>query len=91
MKMTIPFQGKLPKVDPAVFIAENAMIIGAVEIKSGANIWFQGILRGDVNYIRIGTNCGVQDPTDRPELPRSKSNLRRVRLRPGSRIFWGTI
>jgi len=59
--MIVEFQGKRPSVDPTAFIAENALVIGDVEIKSGANIWFGCIVRGDVNYIRIGANCNIQD------------------------------
>lgn len=59
--MIAEFDGKRPRVDPTAFIAENAMVIGDVEIKSGANIWFNSIVRGDVNYIRIGANCNIQD------------------------------
>lgn len=59
--MIIPFEGKLPKVDPTAFIAENAVVIGDVEVGPGANIWFQSIVRGDQNYIRVGSNCSIQD------------------------------
>jgi len=59
--MVIEFNGKYPKVDPAAFIVENAMIIGDVEIGPGTNIWFQSIVRGDTNYIRIGSRCNIQD------------------------------
>lgn len=59
--MIIEFQGKYPKLDPTVFVAENAVIIGDVEIGAGANIWFHSIVRGDVNSIRIGSNCNIQD------------------------------
>jgi len=57
----LEFDRKLPKVDPTVFIAENAMIIGDVEIGPGTNIWFHTIVRGDQNYIKIGSNCSIQD------------------------------
>jgi carbonic anhydrase/acetyltransferase-like protein (isoleucine patch superfamily) len=59
--MIVEFNGKYPKVDPTAFIAENAMVIGDVEIGPGANIWFQSIVRGDTNYIKIGRNCNIQD------------------------------
>jgi len=59
--MLIDFKGLFPKVDPAAFIAENAMIIGDVEIGPGSNIWFNSVIRGDLNYIRIGSNCSIQD------------------------------
>jgi carbonic anhydrase/acetyltransferase-like protein (isoleucine patch superfamily) len=37
------------------------MIIGDVEIGPGTNIWFHSIVRGDLNYVRIGSNCNIQD------------------------------
>jgi carbonic anhydrase/acetyltransferase-like protein (isoleucine patch superfamily) len=55
------FKGIFPKVDPTVFIAENAMVIGDVEIGPGTIIWFYSVVRGDLNYIRIGSNCSIQD------------------------------
>jgi carbonic anhydrase/acetyltransferase-like protein (isoleucine patch superfamily) len=59
--MIMEFKGISPKVDPTVFIAENAMVIGDVEIGPGTNIWFHSIIRADVNSIRIGSNCNIQD------------------------------
>jgi carbonic anhydrase/acetyltransferase-like protein (isoleucine patch superfamily) len=59
--MILEFSGKYPKIDPTAFIAENATVIGDVEIGPGANIWFYSIVRGDLNYIRIGANCNIQD------------------------------
>jgi len=59
--MIMAFQGKLPKIDPTVFIADSATIIGDVEIGRGSNVWFQCVIRGDTNYIRIGSNCNIQD------------------------------
>jgi carbonic anhydrase/acetyltransferase-like protein (isoleucine patch superfamily) len=59
--MILEFKGRYPKVDPTAFVAENAMVIGDVEIGPGANIWFNCVVRGDQNYIRIGSNCNIQD------------------------------
>ena len=59
--MILTFRGKRPRIDPTVFVAENAVVIGDVEIKAGANIWFHSVVRGDANYIRIGANCNIQD------------------------------
>jgi carbonic anhydrase/acetyltransferase-like protein (isoleucine patch superfamily) len=59
--MIIKFQDKCPKVSPTAFIAENACVIGDVEIGPGTNIWFNSIIRGDLNYVRIGANCNIQD------------------------------
>jgi gamma-carbonic anhydrase len=55
------FQKKEPKIHESVFIAENAVIIGDVEIAEDASIWYGCILRGDVNYIRIGAKTNIQD------------------------------
>ena len=55
------FKGIYPKVAPTAFIAENATIIGDVEIGPGTSIWFHCVVRGDLNYIRIGSNCSIQD------------------------------
>lgn len=59
--MIVEFNGRRPRVDPTAFITENAMVIGDVDIASGANIWFYSVVRGDTNYIRIGANCNIQD------------------------------
>jgi carbonic anhydrase/acetyltransferase-like protein (isoleucine patch superfamily) len=59
--MIIDFKGKYPKVDPTAFVAGNATIIGDVEIGPGTSIWFNCVVRGDLNYIRIGSNCSIQD------------------------------
>jgi carbonic anhydrase/acetyltransferase-like protein (isoleucine patch superfamily) len=59
--MILDFQGKHPNVDKTVFIAENALIIGDVAIGAGTNIWFYCLLRGDVNAIRVGAGCNIQD------------------------------
>ena len=51
--------------DPAFgencFLAENATIIGQVSIGNDCSIWFNAVLRGDVNYIKIGNNVNIQD------------------------------
>ena len=59
--MILEFKGKHPKINPTAFIAENAMVIGDVEIGLGSNVWFYSVIRGDLNYIRIGSNCNIQD------------------------------
>jgi carbonic anhydrase/acetyltransferase-like protein (isoleucine patch superfamily) len=59
--MIVGFQDKHPTIDSTAFIADNAMIIGDVLIGPRTNIWFNCIIRGDTNYIRIGSNCNIQD------------------------------
>jgi gamma-carbonic anhydrase len=59
--MIEPFENRIPKVHPAAYVADNAIVIGDVEIGADASIWFGSIVRGDVNYIRIGARTNVQD------------------------------
>lgn len=57
----LPYRGKFPEIDESVFIAEGAVIIGDVVIGKDSNIWFNAVIRGDVNYIRIGERTNIQD------------------------------
>jgi carbonic anhydrase/acetyltransferase-like protein (isoleucine patch superfamily) len=59
--MIMEFNGKVPKLDGTVFVADSALVIGDVEIGARSNIWFNTIVRGDVNIIRIGSDVNVQD------------------------------
>ncbi|RPI14935.1 MAG: gamma carbonic anhydrase family protein [Ignavibacteriae bacterium] len=61
--MIIPYQNISPKIDPSVLIAAGAFIIGDVEIGKDSSIWFNVVVRGDVNYIRIGERTNIQDLT----------------------------
>ena len=55
------FQNFSPKIHESAFVADDAIIIGAVEIGAESSVWFGSILRGDVNHIRIGARTNVQD------------------------------
>ncbi len=57
----IPFGGKTPKIADDAFIAPNAVLIGDVEIGPRSSIWYGCTVRGDENYIRIGTGSNLQD------------------------------
>ncbi|HEX9947267.1 MAG TPA: gamma carbonic anhydrase family protein [Allosphingosinicella sp.] len=59
----ISFGGRVPRVDPAAFVAPGAVLIGDVEIGPEASIWYNCVLRGDVNSIRIGARTNIQDGT----------------------------
>jgi len=59
--MIRPFQGIHPRIDPTVFIAETAVIVGDVEIGAQSSIWYNVVARGDVNFIRIGKRTNIQD------------------------------
>ncbi|MCT4616359.1 MAG: gamma carbonic anhydrase family protein [Marinifilaceae bacterium] len=54
-------KGKSPKFGENCFIADNAAIIGDVEMGDGCSIWFGAVLRGDVHYIKLGNNVNIQD------------------------------
>lgn len=57
------FNGIAPKIDPTAFITDDAIVIGDVEIGADASVWFGSIIRGDVNFIRIGARTNIQDAT----------------------------
>lgn len=61
--MLEPFNNKIPEVHETAFIADDAIIIGDVEIGANSSVWFGSILRGDVNFIRIGAGTNIQDGT----------------------------
>lgn len=54
-------RGYSPKFGKNCFLAENATIIGDVETGDDCSIWFNTVLRGDVNSIRIGNRVNIQD------------------------------
>ncbi|MCF3628971.1 gamma carbonic anhydrase family protein [Thalassospiraceae bacterium LMO-SO8] len=59
----LPFKDKHPQIDETAFIAENAVIIGDVTIGTKSSIWYSCVLRGDMNFIRIGNDTNIQDGT----------------------------
>lgn len=58
-----PYDGKWPRLETGVFIAPGACIIGDVEIGEGSSVWFNCVLRGDVNRICVGKGTNIQDGT----------------------------
>lgn len=50
-----------PEIEDSVFIAPNAVVIGQVKIANGASVWFNSIVRGDINTIEIGKDSNIQD------------------------------
>ena len=59
----IPFEGHAPRIDPAAFVAPGAQLIGNVEMGPEASVWYNCVLRGDMNLIRIGARSNIQDGT----------------------------
>ena len=61
--MLIKYKEITPKIEKNVFVAPGSYIIGDVKIGSRSNIWFNVVIRGDVEKIRIGSNTNIQDLT----------------------------
>lgn len=57
----IGYKGLLPKVDSSAFIAEGVKLVGDVRIKKDSSIWYNAVLRGDINFVEIGKRTNIQD------------------------------
>jgi carbonic anhydrase/acetyltransferase-like protein (isoleucine patch superfamily) len=57
------YRGRAPRVDATAFVDESAQVIGDVEIGPESGVWMHVVVRGDVNYIRIGRRSNLQDGT----------------------------
>lgn len=55
------YRGKRPRLGEGVFLAPTAHLSGEVEVGDDVSFWFHTVARGDVNWIRIGARCNVQD------------------------------
>ena len=62
--MTIlPYKDKTPRIDPSAYLAPGAVVIGDVVIRAGVSIWFNAVIRGDVEPIVIRKGSNIQDGT----------------------------
>jgi carbonic anhydrase/acetyltransferase-like protein (isoleucine patch superfamily) len=61
MPLILPVKNKNPAWGSDCFIAENATIVGDVVIGDNCSVWFNAVIRGDVNSIKIGNNTNIQD------------------------------
>lgn len=59
--MSSSFYWSPPDLSQAAFIADNATILGQVQIAHGVSVWYQAVVRGDVERIEIGKNTNIQD------------------------------
>lgn len=60
--MTIlPYKDKTPRIDPSAYIAPGAVVIGDVVISAGVSVWFNAVIRGDVEPIVIREGSNIQD------------------------------
>jgi carbonic anhydrase/acetyltransferase-like protein (isoleucine patch superfamily) len=62
-RMLLPYGSRHPQIDSSVFVACNATLIGDVAIAGQSSVWFNVVIRGDVNHIHIGARTNVQDGT----------------------------
>lgn len=59
--MILGYQGISPRIHDSVFLAHGAVVIGNVEIGARSSVWFNAVVRGDVNTVRIGEETNIQD------------------------------
>ena len=57
----LPVKEKMPTWGADCYIADNATIVGDVAMGDNCSVWFNAVIRGDVNYIKIGNNTNIQD------------------------------
>jgi len=61
MPLILPVKDKSPVWGSDCYIAENATIVGNIIMGDNCSVWFNAVIRGDVNYIKIGNNTNIQD------------------------------
>jgi carbonic anhydrase/acetyltransferase-like protein (isoleucine patch superfamily) len=61
MPLILPVKDKAPVWGKDCFIADNCTIVGDVVMGDNCSVWFNAVIRGDVNYIHIGNNTNIQD------------------------------
>lgn len=61
MPLILPVKDKYPEIGKDNFIAENATIVGDVVLGDKCSVWFNAVIRGDVNAITIGNESNIQD------------------------------
>lgn len=61
MALILPVKGVYPTIEKTCFLAENSTIVGDVTIGKHCSVWFNAVIRGDVNFIKIGDNTNIQD------------------------------
>ncbi|MFC3197222.1 gamma carbonic anhydrase family protein [Parapedobacter deserti] len=61
MALILPVNGIYPTIGDECFIADNATLVGDVELGDHCSVWFSAVVRGDVNSIRIGRYTNIQD------------------------------
>ena len=61
MPIIKPVNGKHPQIPEDCYVAENATIVGDVQMGKECSVWFNAVIRGDVHYIKMGNKVNIQD------------------------------
>jgi carbonic anhydrase/acetyltransferase-like protein (isoleucine patch superfamily) len=61
MALILPVKGIMPETGANCFLAPNATLVGDVKMGDDCSVWFNAVIRGDVNSIRLGNKVNVQD------------------------------
>ncbi|TGE10231.1 gamma carbonic anhydrase family protein [Hymenobacter fodinae] len=59
--LVLPVRGIHPQLGPNCFLADNATVVGDVTLGAECTVWFNAVVRGDVNSIRVGDKTNIQD------------------------------
>ena len=59
--MIYALDGIAPRIDPAAWVADTAVLVGKIVVEAGASVWFGAVARGDNEEIRIGAGSNVQE------------------------------
>lgn len=61
--IVLPYRGTRPTLGARVFVAPGAVVVGDVALGEDTSVWYQCVVRGDVNRVRIGARTNIQDGT----------------------------
>lgn len=67
--MVLPYKGKMPNIDPTVYIAKGVVITGDVVIGQESSVWYNTVIRGDVSPTIIGNRVNIQDNSTLHQSP----------------------
>ena len=60
--LVLPYRNHVPQIAADVYLAPGCVVIGNTVIGAGSSIWFNAVVRGDVNEIRIGERVNLRPP-----------------------------
>jgi len=63
MPIVRPYEGKAPRLADGVWLADDVVVVGDVELGASASLWYGVVVRGDVNRVSIGARTNLQDLT----------------------------